>query len=64
MCVCGFVSVDGSLVARQAGRSYGLKVTLDAQQADYLRSMDQYYGAGFRVSLTSCYLIFSHKDLA
>ena len=42
-------TVNGSLKAREAGRSYGLKLTLDTKQDDYLRSMDQYYGAGFRV---------------
>ena len=43
--------MNGSLKAREAGRSYGLKLTLDTMQDDYLRSMDQYYGAGFRVMI-------------
>ncbi|XP_070185104.1 acid-sensing ion channel 3-like [Littorina saxatilis] len=49
MGLCYSFNVNGSLAAREAGRSFGLKLTLDAKQDDYLRSMDHYYGAGFRV---------------
>ena len=51
--------VNGTVKAREAGRSFGLKLTLDAKQDDYLRSMDHYYGAGFRVSRSSvCYTLW------
>ncbi|KAL8565298.1 hypothetical protein ACOMHN_001196 [Nucella lapillus] len=50
MGLCYSFNVNGTFKAREAGRSYGLKLTLDTMQDDYLRSLDHYYGAGFRVS--------------
>ncbi|KAL8604420.1 hypothetical protein ACOMHN_042250 [Nucella lapillus] len=51
MGLCYSFNLEGSLQVREAGRAYGLKLMLDTRQDDYLRSMDNYYGAGFRVQV-------------
>ncbi|XP_046584885.1 acid-sensing ion channel 3-like [Haliotis rubra] len=48
---CFVFNGDGRLKARNSGRDYGLRLSLNTQQEEYLRSFADHYGAGFKVAI-------------
>ncbi|XP_067667604.1 acid-sensing ion channel 1A-like [Haliotis asinina] len=48
---CFTYNVNGSLLARNSGRAYGLRLLLNVQEEEYTRSHDGYLGTGFMVAV-------------
>ncbi|XP_067664820.1 acid-sensing ion channel 1-like [Haliotis asinina] len=48
---CFTYNANGSLLARDSGRSHGLRVLLNVQEEEYTRSHDGYHGTGFMVAV-------------
>ncbi|XP_046582512.1 acid-sensing ion channel 1A-like [Haliotis rubra] len=48
---CFTYNANGSLLARNSGRAHGLRLLLNVQEEEYIRSHDGYLGTGFMVAV-------------